>query len=146
MRRWVVKGKFLMAPVLVVAISIVSLPLWAHHGFAAYDTEKKLTLKGTVTQWLWSNPHCLVQVDATDDSGQVAHWILETENPSSMARNGWTKDSLKIGDQITVTVMPAKRGGSVGRIIDMVLPNGQRLMGRGNPSNPGAKPEESPKP
>ena len=116
-----------------VAISIFSSALFAHHGNATYDMDKRVTVNGTVTKWVWSNPHCLILMDAADESGQVVHWVLETENPSSMIRSGWTKDSVKVGDQISVTVMPVKAGGPVGRIVEVVLPDGHKLMGRGTP-------------
>jgi hypothetical protein len=79
-------------------------------------------------------------VDADDESGQVQHWVLETENPSSMIRSGWTKDSVKVGDQVSVVAMPVKSGGSVGRIVEVQLPNGRKLMGRGTPPS-AVKPE-----
>jgi hypothetical protein len=113
---------------------------FAHHGNATYDTDKKVTINGTVTKWVWSNPHCLILVDADDESGQVQHWVLETENPSSMIRSGWTKDSVKVGDQVSVVAMPVKSGGSVGRIVEVQLPNGRKLMGRGTPPS-AVKPE-----
>jgi hypothetical protein len=129
----------------VVGLLAVSVPVLAHHGSAAYDTDKTITLKGTVTRWFWSNPHCLIQLDVTDDSGHVAHWTAETENPSTMIRIGWTEKSLKPGDQVTVTALPVKNGNPVGRIIDVVLSSGQRLPGRINPANE-VKPDDSPKP
>lgn len=119
------------------AISIFSSAAFAHHGNATYDMDKRVTVNGTVTKWVWSNPHCLILMDAADESGQVVHWVLETENPSSMIRSGWTKDSVKVGDQISVTVMPVKAGGPVGRIVQVVLPDGQKLMGRGTPPSAG---------
>ena len=122
----------------------VSVPLFAHHGYASYFTDKKVTLKGTVTRWLWSNPHCLLQFDVTDDSGQVVHWIAESENPSTLSRIGWTEKSIKTGDQITVSVLPVKSGNPVGRIIDLLLPSGQRLPGRVNPATE-VKPDDPPK-
>jgi hypothetical protein len=125
------KGKFLMCIALGIGVSIFSLPLFAHHGAAAYDMGKSVTLKGTVTLWLWANPHCVLQLDVTDDRGQVVQWSAETENPSSMVHYGYTKQSLKPGDQITVTVIPAKNGKPFGRILEVVLPNGQKLAGRG---------------
>jgi hypothetical protein len=128
----------------VVGLMAVSVPLFAHHGYAAYDTDKQVTLKGTVTRFVWSNPHCMVQLDVTDESGHVAHWIAETENPSAMIRVGWTDKSLKPGDQITLTALPVKSGAPVGRIIEIVLSNGQNLPGRINPSNE-VKPDDSPK-
>jgi hypothetical protein len=116
--------------VAVLGLLSVSVPLLAHHGNAAYDTDKKLTLKGTVTDWLWSNPHCLLQLDVTSESGQAVRWVLETENPSSMIRTGWTRDSMKVGDQVTATVTQVKDGRPIGRIIEIVLPSGEKLRGR----------------
>lgn len=129
----------------MVGLLAVSVPLFAHHGYAAYDTDKKVTLKGTVTRWIWSNPHCMVQLDVTDDNGRVVHWIAETENPSAMSRNGWTDKSIKVGDQITLTALPVKSGAPVGRILDVVLSTGQKLPGRVNPVTE-VKPDDSAKP
>ena len=123
------KGKFLMCVALGIGVSIFSLPLFAHHGNAAYDTGKSVTLKGTVTQWVWAFPHCMLQLEVTDDRGEVVQWIAETENPSSMIHFGWTRQSMKPGDQITVTVVPGKNGKPIGRIIELVLSNGKKLGG-----------------
>jgi len=123
------RGKLLTILALGIGVLIFSAPLLAHHGNAAYDTDKKVTVKGTVTQFVWSNPHCLLQFDVTDDSGHVVHWIAETENPSTMSRNGWTKESLKPGDEVTVTALPLKNGRPIGRILEVMPPNGQRLPG-----------------
>jgi len=123
---------------------MAGLPAFAHHGAAAYDVEKKVTLKATVTQWSWSNPHCLLQLDVTDDAGHVVHWITETQNPLSMANLGWSNESFKPGDQVTVTVTPAKNGRPIGQIVDAVLANGQKLNARNifvDPSKTGASPK-----
>lgn len=125
------KGKFLMVFVLAVGCSILSLPLPAHHGVAAYDMTRTVTLKGAVTQWVWSNPHCVVMFDVKGDSGQTVQWSAETENPSSMIHQGWTRQSLKPGEQITISVYQAKNGKPIGRIVEVVLSNGQKLPGRG---------------
>ena len=124
------KAKFLMVFALGIVVSILSLPLFAHHGNAAYDTEKRITLKGTVTQWFWANPHCVLEFDAKDESGQVVHWGAETENPTTMSHQGWTKASFKPGDEVTVTMITVKNGKPIGRITEVVLPNGQKLAGR----------------
>jgi hypothetical protein len=145
MRRWLLKGKFLMVVAVGMGVSILSIPLLAHHGNAAYDTGKNITLKGTVTQWYWANPHCVLRLDVTDDRGQAVQWAAETENPSSMIHYGWTKQSMKPGDQVTVTVLPVKNGNPVGRILEVVLPNGQRLAGRVLPLLESSKPEDYPK-
>ena len=122
-----------------------SVPLLAHHGNAAYDTAKIITLKGTVTQWYWANPHCVLRLDVTDDRGQVVQWAAETENPSSMIHYGWTKQSLKPGDQVTVNVIQVKNGNPVGRIIEVILSDGQKLAGRVIPPLEPPKPEDYPK-
>jgi len=131
-----------LATVFVLAVSV---PLFAHHGYVQYDTDKKVTLKGTVTRWLWSNPHCLLQFDVTDDGGHAVHWIAESENPSTLSRIGWTEKSLKPGDQITLTALPVKSGNPVGRIVEVVLSNGEKLPGRVDPAHE-VKSEVSPKP
>ena len=113
-----------------------SVTLSAHHGAAAYDTEKKITLKATVTEWVWANPHCFLKFDAKDEKGNVVHWVTEASNPSDMVNLGWSKDSFKAGDVVTVTFLPVKNGNPVGRIQQVVLANGQTLSGRVVFNNP----------
>jgi len=122
------------------ALLILAVPVLAHHGNAAFDSDKRVTLKGTVTEWFWANPHCFLQFDAKDDSGNVVHWVAEGSNPPDMINHGWTKGALKVGDQITVTVIPVKNGKPIGRIAAVVLPNGQKLDGGfGAPGPPAAR-------
>jgi hypothetical protein len=104
-----------------------SVPLLAHHGNAAFDVGKKVTMKGTVTEWLWANPHCWLKFDVKDDSGTVAHWVAETNNAPDMIERGWSMRSFKPGDEVTVTVEPVKNGKPVGRVLEVILPNGQTL-------------------
>lgn len=113
--------------VLTLALSIPATPLLAHHGSAAFDTSRTLTLKGTVTQWLWANPHCLLEFNVTGKNGKVVHWIAETQNPVTMTDGGWSKFSFKPGDKVTVTLEPVKNGNPAGRIMTVVLPNGNTL-------------------
>ena len=105
-----------------------SLPLFAHHGNATLDTNKTLTMKGNVTEWIWSNPHCLLQFDVKNESGQVVHWIAETQNPAEMVSLGWGTTSFKPGDEVTVSLMPVKNGNPFGRITLVVLPDGKTLV------------------
>ena len=91
------------------------------------DTGKRVTLKGTVTDWVWANPHCWLKFDVKDDKGNVAHWVAETNNAPDMMEKGWTMHSFKPGDEVSVTVEPVKNGNPVGRVIQVVLPNGQTL-------------------
>jgi hypothetical protein len=117
----------LKALALAAVCLVVSVPISAHHGDAVYDTTvKPITLKGTVTQWVWANPHCVLQFDVTEN-GQVAHWVAETTAPPSLINRGWTKLSLKPGDQVAITVLPVKNGRTVGRLIEVVFPDGQKL-------------------
>ena len=124
------KGKFLIIFVLALSVLSVSGLLLAHHGNAAFDSAKKLTFKGTVTQWVWSNPHCLLKFDVKGDDGQVAHWIAETQAPINMVPSGWRQQSFKPGDEITITVEPMKDGRPYGRIEVVTLPNGSTLKGQ----------------
>jgi len=114
-----------------VGVSVPSLPLLAHHGNANYDTETKITVKGTVTEWLWANPHCILQFDAKDDSGKVVHWRVETENPTQITHYGLTRTSFKPGDEVTVTMITVKNGKPIGRIEEVVLASGQKVHLRG---------------
>jgi Family of unknown function (DUF6152) len=111
----------------MAGLLIVSLPLSAHHGSAAFDAGKQIVMKGTVTRWYWANPHCFLSYDVKDDSGSVEHWVVETSNPPDMINRGWSKNTFKPGDEVTVTVEPVKSGKPVGRLLQVVLPTGKTL-------------------
>lgn len=115
----------------VVGALLLCSSLLAHHGAASFDTSKEITLKGTVTEWIWANPHCFLKFDAKDDTGAVRNWVVETQNPTDMSRRGWARTSFKVGDEVTVTLQAVKSGAPVGRIRNVVLANGQTL-GTGN--------------
>ena len=121
------KRPFGMFAVVATLVS-VSLPLCAHHGTAVFETDKALTMKGNVTEWDWSNPHCLLQFDIKNEGGQVVHWIAETQNPAEMVSLGWGKASFKPGDEVTVTLMPVKNGRPYGRIKLVALANGKTFI------------------
>src|SRR5438132_14058632 len=88
-------------PVLVLTAGlIVVAPVLAHHANAVFDTEKTVTVKGTVTEWFWANPHCLLRFDVSDN-GDVAHWVGETQAPINMIGNGWRRRSVKAGKELT---------------------------------------------
>jgi hypothetical protein len=120
---------------LAASLLSVSMPVLAHHGTAVFETDKTLTLKGSVTEWDWSNPHCLLQFNVKNESGQVVHWIAETQNPANMVYAGWGLASFKPGDEVTVTLMPTKNGLPYGRIKLVVLPNGKTLSASGGTIN-----------
>jgi hypothetical protein len=147
-----VRMKAISAFALAAGLLSASMPLFAHHGTAVFDTDKTLTLKGSVTEWDWSNPHCLLQFDVKNESGQMVHWIAETQNPANMVYAGWGKASFKPGDEVSVTLMPTKNGLPYGRINQVVLANGKTLIASGgtikkdsDSSSSGSKPGNSPK-
>src|SRR6202790_1843027 len=96
---------------LIAGFLLAGSPLFAHHGTGvAYDTEKEVILKGTVTEWIWANPHCGILFDVTDDKGEVVHWGAELGNPHSLSEAGFSKDLLKPGDKFTITGHPSRSG------------------------------------
>ena len=111
-----------------MGVLLMSVPLAAHHGAAALDTGKEVTLKGTVTEWIWSNPHCFLQFDAKDNTGTMRNWAVETQNPTAMTQRGWSRTSFKAGDAVTVTLEPVKNGQPIGRILSVILANGDKLI------------------
>ena len=113
--------------IVLAAAVLLSAPLSAHHGGAAFDTGKKVTLKGTVTQWIYMNPHCLISLDVKGEDGKVVQWVAETQAPGIMYPAGYRKDSFKPGDEITVVVEPVKNGQPVGRIQTVVTASGWTL-------------------
>jgi len=125
-----------------VAVLVAAVPLVAHHGAATFDTDKELTLKGTVTEWIWANPHCFLKFDAKDDTGTVRNWVVETQNPTGMSTRGWRRTSFKAGDPVTVWLQPVKNGASVGRIVKVLLPSGDTLIAIG--PQPDAAPPRQP--
>lgn len=119
---------FVVAFALASALVLASGPLLAHHATAVFDLGKKLALTGTVTEWFWANPHCLLRFDVKDESGKVVHWVAETQAPPNMIPFGWAKQSFAVGDQITVTLEPVRNGQPLGRILQVLLPDGKTLV------------------
>ncbi len=102
--------------------------LLAHHGTGtAYDSTKELTFQGTVTEFAWANPHVQIYFDVKDANGKVAHWAVESLSPGKLARSGWSRDALKPGDQITITLNPSKVGAPIGNLKKLILSNGKEL-------------------
>jgi hypothetical protein len=115
---------------LMVGLLVFSVPVFAHHGGSEYDTQNLITLKGTVTDFIWANPHCQVFLDVKkDDAGKVVSWGIETLAPAVLKRAGWTPETLHPGDQISITIAPSKKGTPIGMVRKVVLPNGKELSG-----------------
>ena len=130
------KFKFATYVVLAASFLMLGIPLFAHHGTGvAYEVDKVVTIKGTVADWLWSNPHCGLLFDSTDDKGNVVHWGAELGNPHQMSGAGFSKDSFKAGDKITATGHPAKSGAPRMTLDHVVLSDGRLLSGKGVKGN-----------
>lgn len=106
---------------------MVTLPLFAHHGNSAYDMSKTVPYKATVTDFLYTNPHTQVYFDVTDENRKVEHWVAETTNPGMLNRVGWTRTSLKPGDQVTLIANPNKVGARVVFLQKVVFSDGKEL-------------------
>jgi hypothetical protein len=122
-----VKVKLFGPPLLGVVLLSVSVPVFAHHGAASYDISKMTTLKGTVTSIQWMNPHTEVDIEVNDAAGKPEKYIVESVSPLGLSRIGWTKSSLKPGDQITVTGNLSKNGTHILRLKKIVLPSGEEI-------------------
>ena len=113
--------------VLLAALLAASAPAIAHHGAASFDTANEITLKGTVTEWTWFNPHCFLKFDVKGEDGTVKSWAVEAGNPTDMTKRGWSRSSFKPGDQVTVTLQPVKTGAPVGRVRSVLVAGGQEF-------------------
>ena len=113
-----------------VVLLLVSGPLLAHHGGAQYDKEHAVTVTGTVTEYLFTNPHVQIHFDVKDEKGNVEEWLAECPSPNRMSRTGWYKDALKPQDEITITGNPTKDGSKSIRLEKVLFPNGSTLIGR----------------
>jgi hypothetical protein len=125
------RTRILAAAAFLVCVLVVSTPLFAHHGSAAFDTTKKVTVKGIVTEWRWANPHCYIRLDAKDDQGNIVHWVGEAENPAFLVSRGWSPRDVKVGDEVTMVLIVAKNGVPIGRVQTVTFADGRTLPSSG---------------
>ena len=122
--------------VLVIAGLTASLSASAHHSFAAqYDINKPVTLVGKVTKVEWTNPHARFYVDVIDDAGTVHNWNIELGSPNFLKRAGWSRNDLKIGDEVTVSGSLARSGADMANAESIILKNGKQVFGRNAADN-----------
>jgi len=129
---------------LVVAAVLSGDRVFAHHSFAAeFDAQKPLTLKGVVVKWEMINPHGWITMDVRESDGKTTQWMVETSNPNGLMRLGWTKHSLKPGDEITVEGYQAKDGSNTANAARVTLADGRKVFAgvAGTPDAPGAAPQ-----
>jgi hypothetical protein len=125
----------------VVALALAPAAL-AHHSFAAeFDSDKPVKLTGTVTKVQWRNPHTYFYVDVTDEKGAVHNWAMELGSPNGLARRGWTRETLKIGDTITVEGSRARDNSYKANASNVTLPGGKRLFNGTNEDDAAAAAE-----
>jgi Family of unknown function (DUF6152) len=120
-----------MAKVLTagVALLAVSIPLKAHHSFAAeFDAGKRVKIDGVVTRVEWTNPHTHFYVDVKTERGSLENWELELGSPNMLQREGWNRNSLKRGDHVQVDGFMARDGSRLANVRDIRLPDGRRIL------------------
>jgi hypothetical protein len=126
-------GCFLLLSAMVLA----GVPLAAHHGRGAtFDMKKQLTIKGTVSQVKWQNPHVLIFIDVRDDAGKVVTWGFENSNVHTLATQGYNRNTLKVGQPVTAVLNPAVNGAPLGIIVKVILADGKEIMSRERGGNP----------
>lgn len=120
----------------VAAALVAAAPVFAHHGRGAtFDMKKRVELKGVVSQVKWQNPHVLIFIDVKDNAGKVVTWGFENSNVHTLATQGYNRNTLKLGQEVTAVVNPAANGEPIGIIVKVILADGKEIMSRerGNP-------------
>jgi hypothetical protein len=121
------KSRLAILFALICFLLMGSSPMFAHHGNSAYDMSKTVPMKATITKFEYSNPHTQVYYDVADDKGNVEHWVAETTNPAMLNRVGWSKETLKPGDQVILFVNPNKVGAKITFLQKVVFSDGKEL-------------------
>jgi hypothetical protein len=109
------------------ALLLVTGPALAHHGRSNYDVTSTATVKGVVTEFEWVNPHALIHLDVAGENGNVEKWIAETNSPNTLSRQGWSKNTVKVGDEITLVGHRVKGGGTYINFSKITWPDGRVL-------------------
>ena len=128
-----IRGRGVQGTLAVLTFAVLLAPLLfssvasAHHSFAMFDATRQVTVQGTVKQFTWSNPHVWLDVIVTNDKGEMQQWGLESLAVGLLYRDGWTADSLKPGDNVTVQLHPMRDGSVGGQLIKVVFPDGRVL-------------------
>lgn len=125
-----------MSLLLVAGLSLVAEPLAAHHGRGTtYDISRQVELKGTVTEVSWRNPHVAIYMAVPGDNGDVVEWVIEHSNITTLARQGYGRTTLKVGEEVTAVVNPGSGGATVGLCNKISLPDGTEIFHRNRRGN-----------
>jgi len=120
--------KLIISLAIIFGVLVASGPLLAHHGEANYDTTKVVSVKGTVTEFSFINPHVQISLDVKNEKGEIEKWVGEARSPSMLARiDGWDKNTVKVGDVITASGHRTKNGTNFLRLMKIVLPDGREM-------------------
>ena len=122
---------------LLVGVLVLSGPVVAHHSFAMFDQKKTVTLKGTVSEFQWTNPHAFIHIEVPDGSGGKDQWQVELNSPNNLKRQGWKSTSVKVGDEVTLVMNPLRDGKRGGLFVSVTLSDGTVL---GDPTRRGGGP------
>src|SRR5713226_6273131 len=123
------KANFLSVSLAAGGLLLAALPVLAHHSFAAeYDSTKPISLTGSVTKVEWMNPHARFYVDVKDESGKVNNWEFELGSPNGLMRQGWSRNSMKVGDTVSVEGYLAKDGSKLGNARNIKTADGKKLF------------------
>src|SRR4051794_27846556 len=125
----------------VAAALLAAAPALAHHSFAMFDRQKEITLKGTVKEFQWTNPHSFIEIEVPDDKGVTTAYSVEMNSPNNLTRQGWKSTSLKVGDKVVLLMNPLRDGSKGGLFVSVMLPDGKVLGDPTRvPGGPAAKP------
>ena len=119
--------KLVLFLIISFSVLLVSGPLLAHHGVAAFDTSKVVSVQGAVTEFQFINPHVIISLDVKNEKGEIEKWSSEAQSAPMLARYGWNKDTLKAGDVITASGYRSKSGSNYLRLIKITLPDGREM-------------------
>ena len=116
---------------LFALLTVGVMPAFAHHSFAMFDMSKSVTLEGTIKQFDWTNPHTFVWVNVVNGKGETETWGIEGQSPNFLGRRGWSKNTVKPGDKVSVVISPLKDGRTGGMFRSMTLPTGKMITQMG---------------
>ncbi|MEI9890999.1 MAG: DUF6152 family protein [Caulobacteraceae bacterium] len=129
---------------ITAAVMASAAPALAHHSFAMFDRQKEITLKGTVKEFQWTNPHSFIEIEVPDDKGTITAYSVEMNSPNNLTRQGWKSTSLKVGDKVVLLMNPLRDGSRGGLFVSVMLPDGKVL---GDPTRiPGSTTNQAAKP
>lgn len=112
---------------LLTTALLVWLPSQAHHAPAIFDQTKTIVIDGTVTEFVWANPHSWIRMDVVGEDGSVSNWSIEMNPPTYLIRGGWRSTTLKPGDSVSVVANPLRTGEPAGKYVAITLPDGRVL-------------------